>query len=388
MTKPTRITELLLCGLLMVLLSLVLVSCGAKQKTEIETPAQQESGTETATEAPPSIVIEDEPETEPETEAFVPINERVEKDGMISSYLTGELVPIEQGCRRPVAVMMSNDKEAAPQYGMMDAGVIYEAPVEGTMNRFMSVIEAYDDLDRIGSVRSCRTYYTYFAREWDAIYAHYGQSSFAKPYLDNVDNINGVDGSGGAAYYRSKDKKSPHNAYTSGEMLDNTIDRLGYSRDYSTEYEERGGHFRFNLEEDEIVFEEALSLPAGTVKPGYTYNAPWFTYDPEDGLYYRYQYGREHMSDKGQVAVKNIIFQYCPVGHYADTDYLNIDVHEDGYGFIITNGRAMPFASRKDGEFGVTHYYDMEGNEFRINRGKTWICIIDSKGFDKTEILE
>ena len=59
------------------------------------------------------------------------------------------------------------------------------------MNRFMALIEEYDDLERIGSVRSCRTYYTYFAKEFDAVYVHYGQSTFAKPYLKNVDNING-----------------------------------------------------------------------------------------------------------------------------------------------------------------------------------------------------
>ena len=51
------------------------------------------------------------------------------------------------------------------------------------MNRYMAIFEDYDDIERIGSVRSCRTYYTYFAREYDAIYAHYGQSTFAVPYL-------------------------------------------------------------------------------------------------------------------------------------------------------------------------------------------------------------
>ena len=65
--------------------------------------------------------------------------------------------------------MMSNDKAALPQYGINHAGVVYEAPVEGSMNRYMALIEDYDDLDRIGSVRSCRPYYTFFAREFEAI---------------------------------------------------------------------------------------------------------------------------------------------------------------------------------------------------------------------------
>ncbi len=108
------------------------------------------------------------------------------------------------GTRRPLAVMISNDKAAMPHYGMNNAGVIYEAPVEGGINRYMAIIEDYDDLERIGSVRSCRTYYTYFAKEFEAVYAHFGQSVFALPYLENVDNINGIEGLGGRAFYRTE----------------------------------------------------------------------------------------------------------------------------------------------------------------------------------------
>ena len=49
--------------------------------------------------------------------------------------------------------MISNDKAALPHYGINHAGVIYEAPVEGGMNRFMAVIGDYDNLERIGSVK-------------------------------------------------------------------------------------------------------------------------------------------------------------------------------------------------------------------------------------------
>ncbi len=45
-------------------------------------------------------------------------------------------MPVSQGNRRPLAIMMSNDKAALPQYGINRAGVVYEAPVEATMNRY------------------------------------------------------------------------------------------------------------------------------------------------------------------------------------------------------------------------------------------------------------
>ena len=97
-------------------------------------------------------------------------------EATVKSYLTGEDVPESIGRRRPIAVMMGNDINGAPQSGTGNAGVIYEAPVEGSITRLMALIEDYDNLGRIGSVRSCRDYYLFYANEFDAIYAHYGQA--------------------------------------------------------------------------------------------------------------------------------------------------------------------------------------------------------------------
>lgn len=338
------------------------------------------------TTAPADVTIEKEtepiviePETEEETEAAEP-EERIEVDGMIRSYLTGEMVPVSQGNRRPLAIMMSNDKAALPQYGINRAGVVYEAPVEGTMNRYMAILEDYDDLDRIGSVRSCRTYYTYFAREFDAIYAHFGQSTFAKPYLKNVDNINGIEGIGSVAYYRSRDRKSPHNAYASFQGIQNAIGKLGYSQEYDPSY---AGHYLFARQNQPVVLDGQSVQEAKKVVPGYPLNQPWFEYHEDDGLYYRYQYGAEHLGSEGQIAVKNIIIQFCPGGYYATTEYRNLNVHDDSWGYYITNGKAMNITWKKDGEFGVTHYYGPDDEEIVLNRGKTWVCIVTTADAEK-----
>ena len=225
---------------------------------------------------------------------------------------------------------MSNDKAALPQYGINRAGVVYEAPVEATMNRYLAVMEDYDDLTRIGSVRSCRTYYVYFAREFDAIYAHFGQSTFAKPYLKFVDNINGIEGEGSTAYFRSKDKKSPHNAYASFGGIQRAIEKLGYSQEYDADYD---GHFKFAKEGTQAVMHGADVREAYKVTPGYKLNNPWFEYHEDDGLYYRFQYGGPHMGNEGQIAVKNIIIQYCPAAYYASTEYRNINVQADTWGY-------------------------------------------------------
>lgn len=335
------------------------------------------------TETEPLVLPTEPPETETEEESEEYPEERVEVDGMIRSYLTGEMVPVSQGNRRPLAIMMSNDKQALPQYGINRAGVVYEAPVEATMNRYMAIMENYDDLDRIGSVRSCRTYYTYFAREFDAIYAHFGQSTFAKPYLKNVDNINGIEGTGSTAYYRAKDKRSPHNAYASFAGIQRAIGQLHYSQEYDPEYE---GHFLFARTGKEAELKGADAREAWKVRPGYKYNDPWFEYHEDDGLYYRYQYGDVHKGDEGPIAVKNIIIQYCSAGYYATTDYRNINVHEDSWGYFITGGKAEDITWKKDGEFGVTHYYDATGEEIVLNPGKTWICIATTNDMGMAKI--
>lgn len=366
------LSVLLLTGLMAV------GGCSKKYEEAAVTNASVVESEETTKTSEPVVVLETEAagETEPEEP-----EERIPVDGKIRSYLTGEMVDTAKANRRPLAIMMSNDKESLPQYGINRAGVVYEAPVEGDMNRYMALIEDYDDLERIGSVRSCRTYYTYFAKEFDAIYAHFGESNFAVPYLKNVDNIDGVSGIGSVAFFRSKDKKKPHNAYASGSRIKSAIEKMGFSNEYSASYD---GHYQFARGNKQILLEDCED--AYKVVPGYPMNKPWFEYQESDGLYHRFQYGAPHKGDEGQIAVKNIIFQYVEYGHYATTPYLNINVHTGHEGRYFTNGKYQQITWKKDGEFGVTHYYDMDGNEITLNKGKTWVCIIQTDRYNKAEI--
>lgn len=326
-------------------------------------------------------VLQLESETEAETEGPEQmIQERTLRDGKLPSYLTGLWIDKDQAERRPVAVMISNDRAALPHYGINRASVIYEAPVEGTMNRFMAFFEDPDDLERIGSVRSCRTYYTYFAREFEAVCAHYGQSTFAEPYLDAMDHINGISGKGSGAFYRSSDRKAPHNAYTSGKKLREAMEALSIDPAYPESYR---GHYQFADLEHPVRLEQGYE--ATYVRPGYAMNDPWFTYNPEDGLYYRYQYGGPHRGDEGQLTAKNILFQYCHWHFYAPSEYLNIDTQTGCMGFYFTNGRGIPVTWEKESEYGVTHYYDINGQEIVLNPGTTWVCILQADQMDKAE---
>ena len=130
-------------GLTMSVLAMAVMLTGCAKEASVEvTTALETSAAAEATE--PDIIIRSDPETTKEDTGSLPDyylpEERTEEGGMIRSYLTGQMVEAARGNRRPAAVMMSNDKEARPQYGMNRAGVVYEAPVEGGMNRYMALI--------------------------------------------------------------------------------------------------------------------------------------------------------------------------------------------------------------------------------------------------------
>ena len=106
-------------------------------------------------------------------------------------------------------------------------------------------------------------------------------------------------------------------------------------------------------------------------------------YSQEDGLYHRYQSDQPQKSDEGPLTVKNVIIQYCQAGYYADTLYRNINVNTSEWGYFATGGKAVPITWKK--EDGVTRYYGPDGQEIRLNPGKTWVCILSTADVDRTE---
>lgn len=362
----------------------MLFGCGKKEEpkeTEVkEEPIQKE--------------VQEEPETVLKAEN--PDMEQI-PDGMFKSYLTGEYVPVDVGNKRPVAIMLNNIKVAVPQAGIANAGVVYEAPVEGGITRLMGIFEDYGSMEKIGSVRSCRTYYVNYAQEFNAIYTHFGQAVYAVDLLNSpgIDNISGLAKQKGAGdisgyagediFYRTTDRKSPHNVYTSGEQLAKAIEKNGYSTDFREDYK---GHYQFAKVGETVSIENGTA--ATMLKPHYAVNDPWFEYNAEDGLYYRFEYGDKQIDQltNEQLTYKNVILQYCKWENYDDSGYLNIDTVTGGAGKFLTNGQVIDVTWKKDSEFAPARYYDVNGKEIKLNTGKTWVCIVQDTNADQVEILD
>ena len=367
--------------------ALTLTACGKKQETMVEETAASTEAQIVETET------QSETETETETEATtVPvIEERSTVDGKMQSYLTGEWKDEEVVTRRPIAVMIPNNSQAMPQYGNSQASVIYEAPVEGRITRLMAIFEDFDDLDHIGPVRSSRDYFVYTAMGYEAVYCNWG---LARPYVeelinrDTVQNISaGVEGiykPADEAYGRIKRPgyKLEFTGYLFIDGLKDAVERLKYDWEYDDDYVPQ---FTFVAEDYRAEYKDAedavIVRPGGTGANSGGYGAynPYFEYNEEDQLYYRYQDGKKQIDEMNneQLAVSNVVFQYCH-GEVRDAkDYLAFGVHGEGDAIVFTGGKAIKGTwSRMEGDGVPPKFYDEDGNEIIFNQGKTWICNI------------
>ena len=301
--------------------------------------------------------------------------EKTETDeNSTKSVLTGLPVSAEERNARPFAVMIENTKEACPQNGINKAGIIYECPVEGTITRLMAIFQNPGTDEVIGNVRSCRPYYVYFAAEYDAIYAHYGQNGPGKDALNEgiVQDLNGLSALGNVTYYRTSDRKSPHNAYTTGGKLTEGANKGGYDLKYNADDYK---HFTFAKGSGNTLSD---GTSANHIKLYYFYNHPEFTYDASTGLYTRSQFGATQIdrTDGSPVTVKNIIIENVDWSLVSEKyGTIDLGIVGQGTGKFITNGKAIDITWKKDSHSGVTKYYDASGKEIELNPGKTWICI-------------
>ena len=175
------------------------------------------------------------------------IGERYEKDGKVESYLTGEWVDTEVAYRRPMAVMIPNNRNALPQYGISYAEVVYEAPMEKcSCTRLMGIFQNYGDLEYIEPIRSSRHYFLLEALSYDAIYCNWGlAAAYVGPLLnsDLVDNVSasvsGVNVTADEAFSRDKDRQElgyslEYTGLMTIEGYNSAVSRLGYDTKYPT----------------------------------------------------------------------------------------------------------------------------------------------------------
>ncbi|MBB2183078.1 DUF3048 domain-containing protein [Lachnospiraceae bacterium MD1] len=323
------------------------------------------------------------PTVTPTPEPTVSPTETIEDsnhEGEMRSFLTGLWVPEEIGRKRPYAFQFSNFKSVSNQWGISQADIVYECIVEGGITRLLGIGENYTG-DRLGSTRSSRHYFVSIADEYDAIYIHYGKTKYAVSKIKQlgIDNLDGETGIGTTVFYRDKSMKAPHNAFASIDGILAGIKKKGYKTEYASDYKP---HYSFYETDTDLA--DGSSVQKVTLKFS-AYTSPYFEYNQDDKLYYRYQFGGPHKdSNNGnQLTFKNIIVQFVKEWDIDRNDYQTMDIEDaSGKGYYITNGKMIPITWKKKEASRWMRYYNEAGEELTINPGKTFITLFPN---DRTE---
>lgn len=283
--------------------------------------------------------------------------------------------------KRPVAVMINNVEDALPQYGIAQADVIFEIPVEADLTRMMALYGDYTKVPQICSVRSCRKYFPAFSTGFDAVYVHWGMDNSILDYVESLDltRYDGMANTGGL-YGRDQDRLNSgysleHTSYFDGTKLPETMEQRGERTELKEE--KKGVAFLFNGLDEQIKpeGEECLEVNVNFGKALAT-----LTYDVSTNTYLKDINGNAQVDGKTgtQLAFTNVFVLETSIS----IDPIN-DVHklidwkgsEEAVGYYISNGVVQKIHWSKASEEDYLKFFDEDGKELSINRGKSYIAV-------------
>ncbi len=327
---------------------------------------------------PTEVLISEKPTSTPEP---TPTPEPTEDlTGKAINPMTGLSIDENVVNRRPFAVVINNLKKALPQSGIAQADIYYEVLAEADITRIIAIFQDFDS-QKIGPVRSMRHYFLNFAGDNDAIFVHHGGSDPGyEAIVDNkFNNIDGMKFEGPGTFWRDPQRVKisgmmEHSSYTNAEKLLERAEKLKYRFEKPDDFK---GMFDFY---------EKLSSPDGkaadTVKVPFSSNQDaTFSFDAETGLYKRYEFGNEQIDEEtgGGLAVSNVLVQYVEM-YVIKGDKegrREVKLVGSGDGLLITAGKAVPVTWQKKGLFSPTEWLAENGDKLTINKGKTWVCVVN-----------
>ncbi len=296
---------------------------------------------------------------------------------LVPDPLTGLPVTESVASRHVVAVMVDDQADARPQSGFADAGIVWQAPAEGGIPRYMMLFQDGDPA-AVGPVRSSRYYFIVWASEWNAVYVHVGGSPQALGVLHSSKGRGGLvyDADefryGGKYLWRIKERRAPHNVYTDGAHLRALIKVVG-----AKPVPDQAPMWRFG---------PALNLvhrpTGGTIVVPYLANRITYQYDRQSNTYPRTVTGEGKQFDAGadvRVAPTNVVImvvRFGPLNDGSTKHRLEAQQIGSGTAWIATNGRTIKGTWRKKSTTAPTLFYGPDGKQVTLTAGQTFVQVV------------
>ena len=263
---------------------------------------------------------------------------------------------------------IDNGAASEPQSGIGKADLLIEVPVEGGITRFMAFFY-HSTPDTIGPIRSARHYFYDITTAYDGVMCHCGGSEQAYAIIKSG-AVKDIDEMGcTSTFWRTEDRKAPHNLYTSYERLSEKAAERNYNQIPVTDCPS----FNFMTEDDEA---ELTFGGVGEFSVPYHFKEASYRWDEESQRYLRYSDGEPHMDaiDNTQVAADNVAVLYVSYSVMDDAGRLDMTI-ESGEGHLFMYGGVTKINwTLSEGE-GFVFTDASTGEELKLLPGKTIIQI-------------
>jgi hypothetical protein len=308
--------------------------------------------------------------------------------------------------RRPLAVMIENSPDARPQSGLSDADVVFEAVAEGAVTRFMGVfycgVQAYNTT--LAPVRSARTYFIDYASGFNyPMYVHVGGANLDGPAdaLGQLEEYgwklrNDIDAmsSGYPTFIRNADRvgrdvATEHTMESTTEELWKVATKRGWtnmspevkvgrtvvpSEDWKAGY--KGWKFY-----DEVPAKGTVNKISHEFWTGYDQYAVVWDFQPTTNTYKRTMGGEAHidLNNNKQIEASNVIvILTTEKGPIDENKHMLYGTTGTGDALLFTNGTAAKIKWSKPTREAELRFVDAKGQDVSLNRGLTWISILDT----------
>jgi hypothetical protein len=301
----------------------------------------------------------------------------------VPAPLTGRLVAPAVAKRHVIAVMIDDQFAARPQSGLSAASVVWQAPAEGGIPRYMALFQEGSP-KAVGPVRSSRYYFIAWASEWKSMYVHVGGSPQALAFLRSSRGRGSAvfDADGfryeGRYLWRIQTRSAPHNVYTDAKNL-RTMARVVKAKPVNYKP-------AWKFAADKPLVDRPKG---GTIVVPYLANTITYKYDRKTNTYLRSVTGEKKQTDqanKKRVAPKNVVIMvmsFAPLNDGSHKHRLEAQFTGSGTAWIATNGKTVKGTWRKKSLTAPTRFYRSDGEQVTMTVGQTFIQVIP-KGFRPT----
>lgn len=270
--------------------------------------------------------------------------------------------------KRPFAVMMAQDPLTRPLSGIAAADIVIEMPVGNDgITRIMALFMC-EEASEIGSVRSARDDFIPLAASFDAIFGHWGGSSFALEQLNAsvLDNIDALPNPT-QVFFRKQGVPGPHDGFTTYEALKRAAQFLEY-------------RLQINHEGYPIADERPSDTATTSLIVGYTdsYNVHYL-YNRFTNTYLRWRAGSPERDaiDGRQAEVSVVIVLVTDIQELTE-EYNDVAVTGSGRMLVFQNGTMQEGTWEKDGGqlTSPMEFLTVKGEDMALVAGKKWIEIV------------